>query len=49
MRKLLKPHNVYVPKVYSRYCTPRVLVLEFIDGTPVRQAPDVPERREADR
>lgn len=31
MRKLLKDHNVYVPKVFSRYCTPRVLVLEFVD------------------
>ena len=31
MRKLLKDHNVYVPKVFSRYCSPRVLVLEFVD------------------
>jgi ubiquinone biosynthesis protein len=31
MRKMLKDHRVYVPKVYSRYCSERVLVLEFVE------------------
>ena len=31
MRKMLKDHRVYVPKVYSRYCSRRVLVLEFVE------------------
>lgn len=30
MRKRLKPHGIYVPKVYRRYTTNRVLVTEFI-------------------
>ena len=31
MRKMLKDHQVYVPKVYSRYCSKRVLVLEYVE------------------
>lgn len=31
MRKRLRPHGVYVPKVYRRYCTARVLVLEYVE------------------
>jgi ubiquinone biosynthesis protein len=30
MRRLLRPHGVYVPKVFARYSTPRVLVAELI-------------------
>jgi len=30
MRKRLKAHGIYVPKVYSRYTTGRILVTEFI-------------------
>ncbi|MDC0747879.1 ABC1 kinase family protein [Polyangium mundeleinium] len=32
MRRTLKQDKVYVPRVYSRYCSKRVLVMEFIDG-----------------
>jgi ubiquinone biosynthesis protein len=32
MRKGLRSHGIYVPKVFSDYCTPRVLVMEFIPG-----------------
>jgi ubiquinone biosynthesis protein len=32
MRKSLRPHRVYVPKVFHRYCTKQVLVTEFIEG-----------------
>lgn len=32
MRSSLKPHGVYVPKVFRRYCTQRVLVMEYIGG-----------------
>ena len=32
MKKNLKLHKVYVPKVYQKYCKRRVLVMEFIDG-----------------
>lgn len=31
MRKQLRAHGVYVPKVYLPYCTARVLVLEFLE------------------
>jgi ubiquinone biosynthesis protein len=31
MRRVLKAHHVYVPKVFSRHSTPRVLVTEFLD------------------
>lgn len=32
MRKTLKEHKIYVPKIYSKYTRRRVLVMEFIDG-----------------
>jgi ubiquinone biosynthesis protein len=38
-----------VPAVYEELSTARLLVLEFIDGVPVRLAPDVPERKAAAR
>ena len=38
-----------VPGVYDQLSSARLLVLEFIDGVPVRQAPDSKERREAAR
>ena len=31
MRKQLRAHGVYVPKVYQPYCTARVLVTEFLE------------------
>jgi ubiquinone biosynthesis protein len=32
MRKVLRRHKVYVPKVYSEYSSQRVLVMEFVTG-----------------
>lgn len=32
MRRELKTNDVYVPKVFSRLCSRRVLVTEFVDG-----------------
>lgn len=32
MKKNLRAHKVYVPKVYQKYCKRRVLVMEYIDG-----------------
>ncbi len=32
MRKTLKRHKIYVPKVFFAYCSRRVLVMEFVDG-----------------
>ncbi|NEO74322.1 AarF/ABC1/UbiB kinase family protein [Moorena sp. SIO3H5] len=32
MRKTLKPHKIYVPKIYDKYSKRRVLVMEYIDG-----------------
>lgn len=31
MRRLLRAHGIYVPKVFARYSTPLVLVTEFLD------------------
>jgi predicted unusual protein kinase regulating ubiquinone biosynthesis (AarF/ABC1/UbiB family) len=38
-----------VPTVYHELSTSRLLVLGFVDGVPVREAPDVPERKDAAR
>ena len=32
IRRTLRPHGVYVPKVFSAYCTAGVLVMEFVRG-----------------
>ncbi len=32
MRKSLKAHKVFVPKIYQKYSQRRILVMEFIDG-----------------
>lgn len=32
MKKVLKRHDIYVPKVFSRYCSKRILVMEFMQG-----------------
>lgn len=32
MREQLRPHGVLVPQVFERYCSRRVLVMEFIPG-----------------
>jgi ubiquinone biosynthesis protein len=38
-----------VPSVYHEISTKRLLVLSFVDGVPVRDTPDVPERKDAAR
>ncbi|HRI62750.1 MAG TPA: AarF/UbiB family protein [Polyangium sp.] len=35
LREKVRSKTVYVPKVFPRYCTERVLVMEFIDGVSV--------------
>ncbi len=37
MRKLLRPHGIKVPKVFLRWSTGRVLVMEFIEGVRVSE------------
>jgi ubiquinone biosynthesis protein len=32
MRKRLRKHGVYVPKVFTQYSTKRVLVMEYVEG-----------------
>lgn len=32
LRKSLAHHNIYVPRVFPRYCTRQVLVMEYIEG-----------------
>ncbi|HEU0304510.1 MAG TPA: AarF/UbiB family protein [Gaiellaceae bacterium] len=38
-----------VPSVYHELSSKRLLVLSFVDGVPVRDTPDVPERKDAAR
>ena len=48
MREVLQPFSrLDAPAVRHRLTTKRLLVLEFIAGVPVRQAPPGPERKEA--
>jgi predicted unusual protein kinase regulating ubiquinone biosynthesis (AarF/ABC1/UbiB family)/nucleotide-binding universal stress UspA family protein len=50
MREVLAPYDrLDVPRLYPELATPRLLVLEFVDGGPIVDAPDGPERREAAR
>jgi ubiquinone biosynthesis protein len=35
MRKTLKAHDIYVPKVFAEYSTKEVLVMEFVEGVPM--------------
>jgi len=50
LREVLTPYSrLDVPGVYHELSSVRLLVLEFIDGVPVRKAPDSKERREAAR
>lgn len=35
VRRKADRKTIYVPKVFSRYCTERILVTEFIDGVPM--------------
>jgi ubiquinone biosynthesis protein len=32
MRRCLRHHKVYAPKVFAKYCSKRLLVMEFIEG-----------------
>ena len=48
MRAALAPYDrLDVPRLYPELSTSRVLVLEFIDGIPLLEAPDSDERRAA--
>ena len=50
LREVLKPYSrLDVPGVYDQLSSSRLLVLEFIDGVPVRQASDSKDRRDAAR
>jgi ubiquinone biosynthesis protein len=50
MREVLAPYpRLDVPKLYDELSTSRLLVLEFVEGVPIRQAEDSPARREAGR
>ena len=32
LRRIVRKHRVYAPKVFLRYCTADILVMEFVDG-----------------
>ncbi len=50
MREVLGPYTrLAVPRLYRDLSTSRLLVLEFVDGKPLRESVDSPERREAGR
>src|SRR5207253_8261690 len=50
MRRVLEPYpRLGVPGVYADLSTSRLLVMEEIQGVPIRQAADGPERKEAAR
>lgn len=50
MREVLAPFpRLGVPDVYEQYSTARLLVMQEIQGTPARDAPPGPARREAAR
>jgi ubiquinone biosynthesis protein len=48
LREVIAPYNrLAVPRVFPELSTSRLLVMEFVDGVPIREAPDSPERRES--
>ncbi|HXF36720.1 MAG TPA: AarF/UbiB family protein [Actinomycetota bacterium] len=50
MRQVLAPYpRLDVPRVHRDLSTDRLLVMEEVQGVPIRQAPPGPERREAAR
>jgi ubiquinone biosynthesis protein len=50
MREVLAPYTrLGVPRLYRDLSTSRLLVLEFVEGVPLRESVDTPERREAGR
>jgi predicted unusual protein kinase regulating ubiquinone biosynthesis (AarF/ABC1/UbiB family) len=50
LREVVAPYaRLGVPRIHSDYTTARLLVQEFIDGGPIREAPEGAERRAAAR
>jgi predicted unusual protein kinase regulating ubiquinone biosynthesis (AarF/ABC1/UbiB family)/nucleotide-binding universal stress UspA family protein len=50
MRRVLEPYSrLDVPAVYKEYSTPRLLVMQEIQGVPIRKSAASPERAEAAR
>ena len=50
MREVLAPYSrLGVPRLHRELSTSRLLVLEFVEGVPIREAQDSPERRAAGR
>jgi predicted unusual protein kinase regulating ubiquinone biosynthesis (AarF/ABC1/UbiB family)/nucleotide-binding universal stress UspA family protein len=50
MRELLSAYDrLDVPRLFPELSTSRLLVLEFVEGVPILDAPEGPERREAAR
>jgi ubiquinone biosynthesis protein len=50
MREVLAPYTrLGVPRLYRDLATSRLLVLEFVEGVPLRESVDSSERREAGR
>jgi ubiquinone biosynthesis protein len=50
MRRVLEPYSrLDVPGVYKEYSTPRLLVMQEIQGVPIRKSAASPERTEAAR
>jgi ubiquinone biosynthesis protein len=50
MRRVLEPYSrLGVPAVYREYSTPRLLVMQEIQGVPIRKSAASPERTEAAR
>jgi ubiquinone biosynthesis protein len=50
MRQVLEPYDrLDVPKVYMDYSTDRLLVMEEVQGVPIRQIPEGPARKEVAR
>ena len=50
MRKVLEPYSrLDVPAVYKEYSTPRLLVMEEVQGVPIRKSRESRERTEAAR
>jgi ubiquinone biosynthesis protein len=47
MRKSLRAHRIYVPRLFSQYCSPRVLVTEFIHAVLMADYIRVAERNPA--
>jgi ubiquinone biosynthesis protein len=50
LKEVLAPYSrLDVPSVHHHLSSKRLLVLGFVDGVPVRDTPDVPERKDAAR